>query len=89
MLYKTGVFVAISHFCLSLIFVCKYTPYQGSLIEGEDSVQWAGANKIRSAPFCIEKIIFIFYKTSYLNEEIKCTEPSILITKIILHPLKI
>jgi hypothetical protein len=73
------VFVAISHFCSSLIFVSKYTPYQGSLIEGEGSVHFAGANKYITAPFCNENIIFTFYKTHYLNEEVNCTEPALLV----------
>ncbi len=29
----------------------------------------------RSAAFDIENIIYFFYKTSYLNEEVNCTEP--------------
>ncbi len=33
-------------------------------------------NQIGSAPFYIENIINLFCKTSYLNEEINCTEPS-------------
>jgi hypothetical protein len=37
-------------------------------------------NLFRSAPFYIENIISLFYKTSYLNEEVKCTEPSSLVS---------
>ena len=33
-------------------------------------------NQFRSAPFYIENIIHLFYKTSYLNEEVIGTEPS-------------
>jgi hypothetical protein len=32
-------------------------------------------NQFRSAPFYIENIINLFYKTGYLNEEANCTEP--------------
>jgi hypothetical protein len=30
----------------------------------------------RSAGFYIENIIYLCFKTSYLNEKVKCTEPS-------------
>ncbi len=33
-------------------------------------------NLFRSAPFCIENVIYILNKTRYLNEEVNCTEPS-------------
>ncbi len=33
-------------------------------------------NQYRSGPFYIENIIDLFYKTSYFNEEVNCTEPS-------------
>ncbi len=31
--------------------------------------------ELRSAPFCIEIILYLSYKTSYLNEEVNCTKP--------------
>ncbi len=34
------------------------------------------ANKFRIAVFDIKNIIYLFYKTSYLNEEVNRTEPS-------------
>ncbi len=47
------------------------------LLKGKDQYSWPPCtNKFRSAPFNIEKIINIFYKTSYLNEEVNCTENS-------------
>ncbi len=46
---------------------------QGSLTEGEGSVQLTSL--FRLAPFCIENIIYVCYKTSYLKEEVNCTEP--------------
>ncbi len=36
-------------------------------------------NKFRLAPIMI-KILFTFYKSSYLNEEVNCTEPSPLVS---------
>ncbi len=38
------------------------------------------SNQFRSAPFYIENIINLFYKTSYLNEEVNCTETSVLVS---------
>ncbi len=37
-------------------------------------------NLFRSAPFYIEIIIYIFIKTSWLNEEVNRTEPSLSIS---------
>ncbi len=50
---------------------------QGSLTEGKAQYgQPPFTNKLRSAAFCIENIIYLCYKTSYLNVEVNCTEPS-------------
>jgi len=55
---------------------------QGSLTEGEGSTKEtllngkAYTNLFRLAPFYTENIIYIFSKTSYLNEEVNGTEPS-------------
>jgi hypothetical protein len=38
------------------------------------------SNQYISAPLYIENIIISFYKTSYLNEEVSFTEPSILVS---------
>ncbi len=35
-------------------------------------------SKFWSAHFYIENILYLFYKPSYLNEEVNCTEPSLL-----------
>ncbi len=50
-------------------------PNQGSLTEGEGSVRSPCTNKFSSAAFTIEHIIYLCYKTTYLNEEVNCTEP--------------
>jgi hypothetical protein len=47
----------------------------GNLAEREGSVQLTSLYYFRSAPLCIENIIYFRYKTSKLNEEIKCTKP--------------
>ncbi len=42
------------------------------------NMSWANTctHQLGSAAFNIENIAFFFYKTSYLNEEVSCTEPS-------------
>ncbi len=48
----------------------------GSLIEVEGSVQLTSfSNKFRSVAFNTKNVLFLFYKTSYLNEEVNCIEP--------------
>ncbi len=47
---------------------------QGGLTEGEGSAWLTTLYKL--APFDNENIYTFFYKTSYLNEEVNCTEPS-------------
>ncbi len=48
-----------------------------TLLKGKALYSWPpNTNLYRSAPFYIENIIYIFNKTSYLNEEVNCTEPS-------------
>jgi hypothetical protein len=48
-------------------------PDQGSLTEGEGSVQLASV--LKSAPFYVENITYLFKKMICLNEEVSCTEP--------------
>jgi len=46
------------------------------LLEGTDHYGWPPcANQLRSVSFDIAIIIFLFYKTAYLNEEVNRTEP--------------
>ncbi len=48
-----------------------------NLLKGKDQYSWPPCtNLFRSVPFYIENIINIFNKTSNLNEEVNCTEPS-------------
>jgi hypothetical protein len=48
-----------------------------TLLKGKAQYSWPPCtNLFRSAPFYIENIIYIFNKTSYLNEEVNCTKPS-------------
>jgi hypothetical protein len=50
---------------------------QGSLTDEEGSVQLNSSNKpVRYQLFDTENIIYIFYKTGYLTEEVNCTMPS-------------
>ncbi len=50
---------------------------QGSLIEGERSVRLTSLYKlVYISSFNIENSFYLFYKTSDLNEEVNCTEPS-------------
>jgi hypothetical protein len=45
--------------------------------KGKAQYSWPpSTNEFRSAALKIEYIIFVFYEMSYLNEEVKCTEPS-------------
>jgi hypothetical protein len=54
---------------------------QGSLTEGVAQYGWPPwTTQFRSAPFYIEVIIYLFYKTRYLNEEVNCNEPSPLVS---------
>jgi hypothetical protein len=47
---------------------------QGILTEGEGSVQLTSlCLLVPFGPFDIENIIYLFYQTSYLNEEVNCT----------------
>jgi hypothetical protein len=61
-------------------FCCE--SQQGTLTEGEGSVQLTSlSDQIRSDAFVITNIFFLFLKkTSYLNEEVKRTEPSSLVS---------
>ncbi len=55
---------------------CKPT-YREPLLKGKAQYSWAPCtNKFRSGGFHIENIIYLWYKTSYLNEEVNCIEPS-------------
>jgi hypothetical protein len=46
------------------------------LLKGKAQYAWPPIkNQFRSAPLYIEDIINLFYKTSFLNEEVNCTEP--------------
>jgi hypothetical protein len=55
-------------------FECKIREV---LLKGKAQYSWPPCtNQFRSTPFYIENIINLFYKTSYLNEEVNCTEPS-------------
>jgi hypothetical protein len=59
-------------------------PYQGQihgiLTEGEVSVQLTSFHEVVwNSCFNAEKYFLLFNKTSYLNEEVKCTEPSIIV----------
>ncbi len=66
-------------------FCCE--SQQGTLTEGEGSVQLTSlSDQIRSDAFVITNIFFLFFLTSYLNEEVKRTEPSSLVS-IPLFPL--
>ncbi len=47
----------------------------GSLTEGKHSVRLISLYYLRSAPNYIENCIYLFSKTSYLNEEVNCTKP--------------
>ncbi len=50
---------------------------QGPLTEGKGSVRLiSSTNQLRLAHSYVENIIYICYQTSYLNEEVNCTEPA-------------
>ncbi len=45
------------------------------LLKGKAQYSWPPcSNRFRSAPFYIEDIINLLYKTSFLNKEVNCTE---------------
>jgi hypothetical protein len=51
------------------------------LLKGKAQYGWPPCtNQSISAPFYIENIINLFYKTSYFNEEVNSTEPSPLVS---------
>jgi hypothetical protein len=53
-----------------------YSKAREVLLKGKAQYGWPpSTNQFRSAPFYIENIIInLFYKTSYLNEEVNCTD---------------
>ncbi len=60
---------------LQLLSKQKY--YQEVFVRDKAQYHWPPcANWFISAPSCTENSIYLFYKTSYLNEEVNCTEPS-------------
>ncbi len=59
------------------------------LLQGKAKYGWPCTNQFISAPFYIKNIIKLFFKTSYLNEEVNCTEASSLVSIPWLSPLKI
>jgi len=59
------------------IYACTRTLawYQGSLTERNGSVLLTSLNYPIQISFLCRSINQLFYKTSYLNEEVNCTEP--------------
>ena len=58
--------------------------YQESFTEGEGSVQLISLYQLFQIKyFSIEIFIYRFYKISYLNEEVDCTEPSSSVTDLL------
>jgi hypothetical protein len=56
--------------------VSNYYMKQGTLTEEEGSVQLTSLYYFRSATFdTANNYLLLFYKTSYLKEEVNCTEP--------------
>ncbi len=53
-----------------------YILAQGSLTEGEGSVQLTSLYLLVQIAFMLQLLFNFFYKTSYLNEEVNSTEPS-------------
>jgi hypothetical protein len=50
--------------------------YLGILTEREESVQLTSSyNLVLICSFSLWRFTFIFYKTTYLNEEVNCTDP--------------
>jgi hypothetical protein len=60
-----------------LFMQCNHILTKETLLKGKAQYTWPPcANLLTSAPFYIENMINIFNKTSYLNEEVNCSEPS-------------
>jgi hypothetical protein len=58
--------------------VDKQSCHQGSLTEWEGSVPLTSMYQLLNISSFFEKILFtIFYISSYLNEEVNCTSPSV------------
>ncbi len=54
------------------------TPFQGILTEGEGSVRLTSSHQlVQISCFSNWNCTFIFYKTTHINEEVNCTEPSL------------
>jgi hypothetical protein len=63
--------------CTFLYLLINEWKSREALLKGKDQWSWPPcSNEFRSTTFSTEKIFFDFYKTTYLNEEAKCTEPS-------------
>ncbi len=82
----------VSLYVLKLYYLSNYHKMavnyngQGSLTEGKAQFGWPPCtNQFASAPFYIENIINLFYKTSYLNEEVNCTEPFLVVSILCEH----
>ncbi len=61
----------------NLIHFLPHGKGRESLLKGKAQYGWPPRpDQLRSVAFYIENIIYLCYKTSYLNEEVKCTEPS-------------
>jgi hypothetical protein len=54
------------------------TGTRDSFVKGKDQYDRPPCTDLlRTTAFNTENIIFLFYKTSYLDKEVKCTEPSL------------
>jgi len=63
---------------LSVVMLKVIMLSRETLLKGNTQCSSPPCTKLlRSAPFNFENIIYIFNKTSYLNEEVNCTEPSL------------
>jgi hypothetical protein len=58
-----------------------FVSYQGSLTEGEGSLRSTSSHLlVKMSSFLGRKYYLQIYKTTYLNEEVNCNEPSPLIS---------
>jgi hypothetical protein len=65
-------------FAKQLILMMRSTVGRESLLKGKYQYCWPPCiNKLRSSALHFLLKLYLFYRTTYLNEEVKCTEPSL------------
>ncbi len=72
-------FIVLAHLCRVvedlLNNICLDRPAKESSLKGKTQYNWPPCtNQFRSAALVLQTLLTFFYKTSYLHEEVNCTE---------------